>query len=184
MEQQKHYNKGLFTGSFDLIHVGHIRAIQNAAKQCDELVVAVSTDEVIRGYKTHNPAVPFEDRLAMVAAIKGVTLAVVQDDLFAKAEMCKEFGIDVLFSSAEYQRSFYEDLSKMTPKQIAGVERWEQFEQEVGELGVDVVYLPRTQAVSSSIIKENVVSMCGAQQPQGVMLYSEGECCNEAVFSL
>ena len=72
----------------------------------------------------------------------------------------------------------------MTEKEIAGVERWERFEQEANENGIDVIYLPRTQGTSSTMIKEKIISQSNLQAPQGIMLYSEGECCDEATFSL
>ncbi|MBR4003403.1 MAG: adenylyltransferase/cytidyltransferase family protein [Clostridia bacterium] len=178
------YQRGLYTGAFDVLNVGHIRGIQNAAKGCEQLIVAVSTDEVIREYKHHEPVIPFEQRLEMVSQIKGVTLAIPQNDLYEKVELCKALGVDVIFSCDEYQRSSYPDPDKMTPKEIAGVERWERFEQEANENGIDVIYLPRTPGTSSTMIKEKIVEQAGAQQPQGIMLYSEGECFDESVFSL
>ena len=63
--EHKHYNKGLFTGAFDPIHSDHIRSLKMASDLCSELVVAVSTDDVIREYKHHEPAIPFEERLAI-----------------------------------------------------------------------------------------------------------------------
>lgn len=178
------YQRGLYTGAFDVLNVGHIRGIQNAASGCEQLIVAVSTDEVIREYKHKEPVIPFEQRLEIISQIKGVTLAIPQNDLYEKVELCKALGVDVIYSCDEYLRSSYPDPDQMTAKEIAGVERWERFEQEANENGIDVVYLPRTQGTSSSMIKEKIVSQSNLQAPQGIMLYSEGECCDEATFSL
>ena len=178
------YKRGLYTGAFDILNIGHIRGIQNAASSCEQLIVAVSTDEVIREYKHKDPVMPFEQRLEIISNIKGVTLAIKQNDLYEKIEICKALDVDVIFSCDEYLRSSYPNTSQMTEKEIAGVERWEKFEQEANEVGIDVVYLPRTQGTSSSMIKEKIVSQADLQQPQGIMLYSEGECCNEEYFCL
>jgi len=184
MEQTKHYHRGLFTGAFDPIHSDHIKALKLSSSMCDELIVAVSTDEVIKDYKHHDPAIPFEERIAIVDELKCVTKAIPQNDLHDKLQMCLDNGIDVLFSCDEYLRSSYPDPDKMTLKQKAGVERWEKFEQQLNEYGIDVIYNPRGQSTSSTDIKESVAQSIGYQQPQGVMLYSEGECMCEDVFSL
>ena len=176
----KHYNRGLYTGAFDLLNIGHIRGIQNAATRCDQLIVAVSTNEVIKDYKHHDPVLPYEHRAETVAAIKGVSMVVPQTDLYDKLDMCLKLGCDVIFSCDEYLMSSYPDPEKMTAKERAGVERWEQFEKEVAEYGIDVVYLPRTQGISSTDIKTKIAEQNNLQQPQGVMLYSEGECCYES----
>lgn len=179
----KLYKRGVLTGAFDPFHVAHAQAIQKASSLCEQLIVAVSTDDVIRHYKGE-PFQPFEQRLETVSFVKGVTLAIPQYDLYSKLEMLQDLGADVLFSCEEYQRSYYEDESKMTDKERAGVERWENFEQDANAVGIDVVYLPRSQGISSSILKARMLERSGYQEPQGIMLYSEGECCDEATFAL
>ena len=184
MQNQKHYRRGLHTGAFDSIHKKHIDSLKLSASMCDELIVAVSTDQVIRDYKYKNPAIPFEERIAIISELKCVSKAIPQDNLYTKLQMCLENEVDVLFSCDEYLRSSYPNPEEMTAKQIAGVERWERFSQELNEYGIDVVYLPRGQNISSTQMKEDIAQSVGFQQPQGIMLYSEGECCNEDVFTL
>ena len=184
MQNQKHYRRGLHTGAFDSIHKKHIDSLKLSASMCDELIVAVSTDEVIRDYKYKNPAIPFEERIAIISELKCVSKAIPQTDLYAKLQMCLENDIDVLFSCDEYLRSSYTNPEEMTAKQIAGVERWERFEQELAEYGIDVVYEPRDPNFSSTKQKINIAENIGYTQTQGIMLYSEGECTNEDVFNL
>ncbi len=60
----------LTNGCFDLLHVGHIRLMQAAAKEADLLIVALNSDESIRGNKGEGrPMVPLAERLEMIAAI-------------------------------------------------------------------------------------------------------------------
>lgn len=60
-------------GCFDILHVGHVRLLQAAAKEGDLLVVALNTDESVRGNKgPGRPLVPLEERMEMIAAIAGV----------------------------------------------------------------------------------------------------------------
>ena len=179
----KQYNRGYYTGVFDIIHNGHIRAISNAADLCDQLVVGVSTDEVVYSYKNKYPILPFESRVEVVNNIKGVAAAIPQTDLHNKVDVCLALGCDVIFSSEEYREDYYEGR-EMTLKEQAGVERWKAIQDEANQNGIDVVYLPRSQGVSSTFIKESVVDQMGYQPSQNIMLYSEGESCDETVFSL
>ncbi len=156
VEEEKPYHRGYYTGAFDMFHYGHLLGIQNALKYCDQLIVAVSTDEVIRDYKHREPVIPFEQRLAIVSAIKGVSIAIPQYDLYNKMGPAEMLGCDVIFSSEEYVRSNYEGR-EMTAKEQAGVERWEVFEAQAKESGIDVMYLPRTDNVSSTDIKSRIV---------------------------
>lgn len=62
----------LASGAFDLIHVGHVRYLQWAAKEGDILVVAVNSDESIHRYKGERPMVPLAERMEIINAIDGV----------------------------------------------------------------------------------------------------------------
>ena len=56
-------------GGFDLLHVGHLRALVGAKALGDVLVVALNSDASIRGYKGEGlPVVPESERAELVAA--------------------------------------------------------------------------------------------------------------------
>ncbi len=60
-------------GCFDLLHPGHLAYLQEAASEGDRLVVAVNSDESVRGLKgDQRPINPLKDRMEMLAGIKGV----------------------------------------------------------------------------------------------------------------
>ena len=57
-------------GVFDLLHVGHARYLAEARALGDALVIAVNTDESVRGFKGDlRPIVPLEERMEMLAAL-------------------------------------------------------------------------------------------------------------------
>lgn len=174
-QEDKHYHRGYYTGAFDILHIGHARALQAAASMCDQLIVGVSTDEVIRGYKHHNPTLPYEHRSQLVSCIEGVTMVVPQYDLYNKLEVCQDLGCDVIFSCEEYQRSFYQDPSQMTEKEKYGVERWERFEQQANEHGIDVVYLPRVPEFSSTAVKDDILKTFTPGEEPASLLCSVSE---------
>lgn len=63
----------LVGGAFDLIHVGHLHLLEYAATLEDLLVVAVLSDNYVRGYKNSSrPVINQRQRAAMVAAMKVV----------------------------------------------------------------------------------------------------------------
>ena len=68
-------------GCFDLLHVGHVRYLQGAAAEADRLVVAVNSDESVRGLKgVGRPILPEQDRAELVAALRGISFVVVFGD--------------------------------------------------------------------------------------------------------
>ena len=60
-------------GCFDLLHVGHVRYLQAAAREGDRLVVAINDDASVRGLKgAGRPILSATDRAEVVAALRGV----------------------------------------------------------------------------------------------------------------
>jgi len=68
-------------GCFDLLHVGHIRCIQEAAQLGDILVVGVNSDASVRSYKGKGrPLQDESSRCALIAALRGVDYVTVFDE--------------------------------------------------------------------------------------------------------
>ena len=72
MERTEKKIIGYTTGVFDMFHIGHLNILKRAKEQCDYLIVGVSTDEVVEEYKKKTPIIKFEERIAIVEAIKYV----------------------------------------------------------------------------------------------------------------
>jgi rfaE bifunctional protein nucleotidyltransferase chain/domain len=65
-------------GGFDLLHVGHVRYLEGARRQADRLVVAINSDESVRGLKgPSRPVLPEADRAELVAALRAVEYVVI-----------------------------------------------------------------------------------------------------------
>jgi rfaE bifunctional protein nucleotidyltransferase chain/domain len=60
-------------GCFDLLHVGHVRYLQAAAREADRLVVAVNDDGTAAAKGPGRPILPAAVRAELVAAIRGVS---------------------------------------------------------------------------------------------------------------
>lgn len=68
----------LANGSFDLLHVGHVRYLLAAAEVADFLFAAVNSDASVRGYKgPERPVMPENERAEIVAAIRGVGAVII-----------------------------------------------------------------------------------------------------------
>lgn len=125
---------GYTTGVYDLFHIGHLNLLKNAKGMCDKLVVGVTVDELV-AYKGKKAMIPFEDRIEIVRSIKYVDAAVPQYDM-DKLTACKKLKANILFVGDDW----YD-----TPK-------WQDYEREFKEAGIEIVYFPYTKGVSSTQI--------------------------------
>ena len=138
----KKYKVGYTTGVFDMFHIGHLNILKAAKEQCDYLIVGVSTDEVVKDYKNKTPIIPVEERIAIVDAIKYVDKVVPQTSM-NKMDAWNELKFDVLFHGSDWKNS------DMYNKIIA----------DFAEVGVDVVFLPHTAGISSTMLSDILYSM-------------------------
>lgn len=74
------YKVGYTTGVFDMFHIGHLNLLKGAKKQCDYLIVGVSTDELVQHEKKKHPVIPYKERAAIVEALRVVDQVVPQCD--------------------------------------------------------------------------------------------------------
>ena len=95
----------------DLLHIGQLKALQQARALGDELIVGVLTDEAVIAYK-RKPVIPFEERMELVASLKCVD-DVVQQDNVDPTENLRVLDADIVvhgddwgedFPGAEYMR--------------------------------------------------------------------------------
>ena len=69
-------------GVFDLLHVGHVRYLEGAAREADVLVVAINDDASVRALKGEGrPVLAAEARAELVAALRCVDYVVIFPEL-------------------------------------------------------------------------------------------------------
>ena len=124
---------GYTTGVFDMFHIGHLNVIKNAKALCDYLIVGVSTDELVQRDKCKTPVIPYNERAAIVAAIRYVDKVVPQVDK-------NKFGA---WEKYHFNKMFVGDDWK-------GTSQWNEFEKQFAPIGVEIVYLPHTDGISST----------------------------------
>lgn len=124
---------GYTTGVYDMFHIGHLNVIKKAKEQCDYLIVGVSTDDLVQQEKKKIPVIPFAERVAIVSAIKYVDKVVPQPDK-NKFAAWEKYHFDKMFVGSDWK----------------GTLQWNQYEKEFAPVGVEIVYLPHTDGISST----------------------------------
>ncbi|MBQ7950393.1 MAG: FAD synthase [Clostridia bacterium] len=128
---------GYTTGVFDLFHIGHLNILKAAKKHCDYLIVGVSTDELVQAYKHKTPVIPYQERRAIVEAIKYVDQVVPQTNR-DKMKAWEEYRFDKMFVGDDWKSD----------------SMFQQLEKEFRSLNVEICYFPYTKGVSSTILTE------------------------------
>ncbi len=89
-------------GCFDILHVGHLRYLQDAARQADVLIVAVNGDASVRSLKGNGrPVVSERERAELIAAIRGVSFVTIFDEL-SPARLLATLRPDVHCKGTDY----------------------------------------------------------------------------------
>ncbi len=130
---------GYTTGVYDMFHIGHLNILRRAKEQCDYLIVGVSTDELVLHDKNKRPVIPFENRCEIVKAIRYVDEVVPQVDK-NKFEAWKKYHFNKMFVGSDWQ----------------GTPQWKEFEKQFAPVNVEIVYLPHTDGISSSILRDQM----------------------------
>lgn len=135
---------GYTTGVFDLFHIGHLKILNKARKNCDFLIVGVTTDDLMMKYKKKTCVIPFEERSKIVASIKSVDKVVEQDSM-NKVEAWKKYKFNKMFVGDDWK----------------GTEKWKKIEKEMDSFGVEVIFFPYTKGTSSTIINKTLEKLRG-----------------------
>lgn len=97
------YRVALTSGSFDLIHLGHVKYLAKAKEFCDVLAVGVDSDDKIRRRKgPDRPMVPEDERLEMLAYQRPVDLIYCKRDEDPRWGLIKAVRPEVLVLTADH----------------------------------------------------------------------------------
>jgi glycerol-3-phosphate cytidylyltransferase len=98
---------GITCSSFDLLHAGHVKMLEEAKSQCDYLIVALQTDPTIDRPEKNKPIQSIVERYVQVNACKWVDEIVPYatekdlEDIFAS------FQLDYRFIGIEYKDKYF-----------------------------------------------------------------------------
>ncbi len=125
-------------GTFDVLHIGHIRVLRRSADLGDRLVVGVSSDNLNFSKKGRNPIFNQQERLEIIANLKMVDEVFVEESLELKREYVLRHRADILVMGDDWEGKFdfLNDICK-------------------------VVYLPRTPSISTTELIEHIASTHG-----------------------
>lgn len=135
MKKRKTNMKRILTyGTFDLLHFGHIEILRRAKALGDYLVVAVSTDEfnAIKNKKAYHD---YATRKKMLEAVRYVDLVIPEKNWGQKRDDVKKYEIDTVVMGSDWE----------------GNENFEKLKDLC-----EVVYLPRTDNISTTKIKNDL----------------------------
>jgi glycerol-3-phosphate cytidylyltransferase len=134
-EKQGNKKKVVLTyGTFDILHYGHIRLLKRAKALGDYLIVAISTDEFndIKGKKAYYD---YKTRKEMLEAIKYVDKVIPENNWEQKIKDVLDNNVDIVTMGDDWTNSA----------------RFEYLREYC-----DVVYLSRTENISTTRIKSDL----------------------------
>ncbi len=119
-------------GTYDLLHVGHINLLRRARELGDYLIVAISSDE-FNALKNKKAYYSFEDRKKILEAVKYVDEVIPEYTWEQKIPDVVNNNVDVFVMGDDWEGKF-------------------DFLKDYCE----VVYLPRTEGISTTKIKKDL----------------------------
>lgn len=124
--------KVLTYGTYDLLHFGHINLLKRARELGDYLIVGLSTDE-FNSKKGKKSYFSYDTREYMLKSVKYVDEVISENNWEQKIEDIKKNDIDIFVMGDDWEGKF--DYLKEY---------------------CDVIYLPRTEGVSTTEIKADL----------------------------
>lgn len=117
-------------GTFDLLHYGHINILKRSKSLGDYLIVGLSSDEFneLKGKKS---VMSYEERKEILESIRYVDKVIKESSWEQKVDDIIKYNIDVFVIGDDWEGKF-------------------DFLKEYCE----VVYLPRTKSISTTLLKE------------------------------
>ena len=132
---------GYLAGVFDYCHKGHVNIIKKAAEMCDELVIAIVSDNFAFKYKEQIITYKEDERMEMVRKL-GLSNNIVIVDDNAHEPFYAEYGVTHIFHGTDWEKESYIDFMGRSA---------------INERNIEVVMLPHTKGISSTQIRSTKV---------------------------
>ena len=126
------------TGTWDLLHSGHLNILKQAKKAGRYLIVGVSTNALIKKYKGIDPVMSYTQRKEIIESIRFVDEVVKQDNLLSIKQF-KDLNIDLFILGDDWKNK----------KNIPGL-TWLKKNNKIK-------FVPYTKALSSTSIKKKIL---------------------------
>ncbi|RKX93395.1 MAG: glycerol-3-phosphate cytidylyltransferase [Spirochaetes bacterium] len=126
-------------GTFDLLHRGHINIFKKAKEIGSCLVVAVSTNKLVRSYKGYDPILNYNERAAIVKAIRYVDKVVKQTKIF-DVDQFQRLGADIFIIGDDWENR----------NNIPSGLKWLKENNKV-------LFVPYTKRLSTTYIKRKII---------------------------
>ena len=126
------------SGSYDLLHFGHLNILLKAKSFGDFLIVGVSTDELIKKYKGLAPVIKYKDRVALIKQLKCVNRVVKQSKL-VDIEQFKKLKADAFALGDDWKENY-------SNKGI----NWLRDNNKI-------IWIPYTKRLSTTKIKQTII---------------------------
>ena len=155
----------LTSGSFDLIHLGHVKYLEAAKQQGDVLVVGVDSDEKIRRRKgVTRPAVPEDERLRMVTHQRGVGLVALKNAEDERWALIRAVRPDVLVATEDTYTA--DEIAELESQYCGRVEVLRRMATISTSARLRLVYLDLAATLADRLpafIREVVGEMAGSR---------------------
>ena len=94
----------LTNGTFDLIHAGHVRYLNEASKLADYLILGLNSDQSVKQYKSDKrPIVPQKERAEVIDSLKAVDYVVIFDETTAD-KLISKVKPDIYVKGGDYTK--------------------------------------------------------------------------------
>ena len=121
-------------GTFDLLHYGHINLLKRAKSLGDYLIVGLSTDDFNNTEKNKESYFDYENRKSLLDAVKYVDLVIPEETWDQKVLDIQKYNVDIFVIGDDWKGKF----------------------DYLEDFGIEVVYLPRTNEISTTKIKKDL----------------------------
>lgn len=129
---------GITFSSFDLLHAGHVKMLEQAKKQCDYLIVGLQLDPSIERKKKNKPSQSIIERYIQLKGLKYVNEIIPYVSEQDVEDLLRSFEIDIRIIGEEYKSKNFTGKDYCKKK------------------GIKIFYNSRDHRFSSSEIKNRV----------------------------